>query len=67
MYVLPEDAHRLEYYTFMIEHLEKKRQKIVQRGRLSEDEDLTLYDIDDTINSMKSLISTLYLKASQPF
>lgn len=65
MYVLDEDAHRLEYYMFMIEHLEKKRQKIVQRGRLSEDEDLTLYAIDDEINIWQTRISTLYLKASQ--
>jgi hypothetical protein len=65
MYVLDEDIYRLEYYEFQIVHLEKKRMKIVQRGPLSEYEDLTLYIIDDNIKFWTGKIKSLYSKLSQ--
>jgi len=63
MYVLPEDAHRLEYYEFQLERLEKERNKITQRGPLSEYEDLRLYEIDDEAEYWCDMINTLYSKA----
>ena len=66
MYVLNEDVYRLEYYEFQITYLEKKRMKIVQRGPLSEYEDMTLYNIDDTIKFWTDKIKSLYSKLSQP-
>lgn len=64
MYVLPEDAHRLEYYEFHLERLEKERNKITQRGRLSEYEDLRLYEIDDETEYLSELINELYSKTA---
>jgi len=39
------DNH-IEYYTFLCEKLMKERMKITQRGRLSEEEDMRLNEID---------------------
>lgn len=66
MYVLPEDAHRLEYYEFQLQRLEKERNKITQRGRLSEYEDLRLYEIDDETKYLSELINELYSKTGFP-
>jgi hypothetical protein len=65
MYVLPEDVHRLEYYMFHLERLEKERNKITQRGPLSDYEDLRLYEIDDETEYLSELINDLYSKAWQ--
>ena len=62
MYILPEDAHCFEYYEFQLQRLEKERNKITQRGPLSEYEDLRLDEIDDEAEYWSELINYLYSK-----
>ncbi len=62
MFVLMEDEHRLEYYEYQIQRLEKERCKIVQRGRLSEYEDICLYEIDDEKDYWSDMIYELYCR-----
>lgn len=65
MYVLNVDEHRLEYYEYQIQRLEKERSKIVQRGRLSEYEDIRLYEIDDEIDYWSDMIYELYYRFNE--
>ena len=62
MFVLMEDEHRLEYYEYQIQRLEKERCKIIQRGRLSEYEDIRLYEIDDETDYWSDMIYELYCR-----
>ena len=63
MYVLPEDDHRLEYYMFQLERLEKERNKITQRGPLSDYEDYRLDEIDDEAMYWSDKVYDLYMRA----
>jgi hypothetical protein len=39
-------SHHYEYYNFLLDVLERRRMKILQRGPLSEEEDYRLTEID---------------------
>lgn len=65
MYVLNVDEHRLEYYEYQIQRLEKERSKIIQRGRLSEYEDIRLYEIDDETDYWSDMIYELYYRFNE--
>ena len=65
MYVLNVDKHRLEYYEYQIQRLEKERSKIIQRGRLSEYEDIRLYEIDDETDYWSDMIYELYYRFNE--
>lgn len=63
MYILQEHDYLLELYELMINDLEAKRSKIVQRGRLTEYEDLTLDKIDSELRHWSNCIDTIYERA----
>lgn len=42
----PENDHYVEYYTFLCQQLTKERMRITSRGRLSDEEDVRLTEID---------------------
>ena len=64
MYIFQEDDYLLELYELMINHLEDKRSKIVQRGRLTDYEDLTLDKIDSELTYWSNCIDEVYERAS---
>ena len=64
MYIFQEDDYLLELYELMINHLEVKRSKIVQRGRLTEYEDFTLDKIDSELTHWSNCIDEIYERAS---
>ena len=64
MYIFQEDDYLLELYELMIIRLEQKRSKIVQRGRLTEHEDITLDKIDNGLTYWNNCIDEIYERAS---
>lgn len=63
MYIFQEDDYLLELYELMIAGLEAKRSKIIQRGRLTEYEDLTLDNIDSELTHWSNCIDEIYERA----
>jgi len=55
-----EDYYDLEMCKFMIEYLENKRSKIIQRGLLSPYEDVLLDDIDTELNQWSKNMDKIY-------
>jgi len=55
-----DDYYDLEMSKFMIEYLETKRSKIIQRGLLSPYEDVLLDDIDDEITYWSKNMDKIY-------